>query len=136
ACAGLRRLGLQDRISLALPVDACVPAPGQGIVAIQARADEREMCDTLRAINDEEAMDALVAERAVVSALGGSCQMPLGVHARIDAGKLSMVGVVISREAQGVARAEVAGPRAQAHALGQRLAQSLVDRGALKILGG
>jgi hydroxymethylbilane synthase len=134
ACAGLNRLGLQHRVSLALPVEACVPAPGQGIVAIQARMNEPELCDTLRTINDANAIDALIAERAVVSALGGSCQMPLGAHARIDNDDLSMVGVVISRDAHGVARAEVAGPRAQADALGQRLAQSLVDRGALKFL--
>ena len=134
ACAGLRRLGLQDRISLALAVEACVPAPGQGIVAIQTRQDDQEMRDALRAINDDNAMDALIAERAVVSALGGSCQMPLGAHARVDGDNLAMVGVVVSPDAQGAARAELAGPRAQAQTLGQRLAQSLVDRGALKFL--
>ena len=81
AAAGLRRLGLASRISAAIPVDVCIPAPGQGIVAIEIRDDDRETRDTVSPITDREAAMSLAAERAVVAALGGGCQLPLGAIA-------------------------------------------------------
>jgi hydroxymethylbilane synthase len=136
ASAGLKRLGLDARISLAIPIETCVPAPGQGIVAIEIREERADVASMLQHINDYDAMDALVAERAVVSALGGSCQMPLGAHARLVGTDLSIIGVVISPDGVQMARADAQGPRTSAAAVGQELAQALVLQGALKILSG
>ena len=71
AAAGLTRLGFGSRISLSIPADACVPAPGQGIVAIEVRRGEPHVWDAVARINDADAFDALTAERALVERLGG-----------------------------------------------------------------
>jgi hydroxymethylbilane synthase len=135
ACAGLKRLGLAARISLPLPLDICVPAPGQGIVAIQVRDDQPTVRAAVAAISDSSAFDALIAERAVVRVLGGGCQMPLGAHAHIEDDELSLTTVVISDDARRVVRARASGPRAAAAEIGARAAESLLRDGAAGILG-
>jgi hydroxymethylbilane synthase len=134
ASAGLKRLGLASRISLALPIDVCIPAPGQGIVSIEIRDDRSDVKSALKTINQADAMDALMAERAVVSALGGNCQMPLGAHARLEGDDLVMAGIVTSHDGHEIVRAEHRGSRQNACAVGEALAQSLIALGALKIL--
>jgi hydroxymethylbilane synthase len=136
ACAGLRRLDVDARISLALPIDMCVPAPGQGIVAVEIRDERQDVASAVQRIDDADAMVALVAEQAVVRALGGSCQMPLGAHARLVGTELTMIGVVISPDAVQTARADARGARTSPAAVGERLAQALIAQGALKILSG
>jgi hydroxymethylbilane synthase len=85
AVAGLKRLGLAARITAAIPTDVCLPAPGQGIVAIEiAEHAPRAVREAVTRISDADAETALHAERAVVRALGGGCQMPLGALARLD----------------------------------------------------
>ncbi len=81
AAAGLRRLGFADRISMALPASACMPAPGQGIVAIEVRSDDQRVRDRVAAMSDRPTAAVLDAERAVIEALGGGCQTPVGVLA-------------------------------------------------------
>lgn len=134
ACAGLKRLGLHGRISLALPVEVSIPAPGQGIVAIEVRADRPDVASAIETIGDAEAMDALTAERAIVSALGGGCQMPLGAYARIDAAELQVEAVVIAPDASRVIRESGSGPRTDAAELGMRIADALLQQGAGAIL--
>jgi hydroxymethylbilane synthase len=135
ACAGLKRLGLEARISLALPVDACIPAPGQGIVAVQAREDRDDLRDVLRGISDRAAFDALRAERAVVSALGGGCQMPLGAYARIEGADLVIDAIVVAPDGSRIVRADARGARADAATVGQSVAALLLERGAREVLG-
>ena len=135
ACAGLKRLGLSARISFALPSDVIVPAPGQGIVAIQARGDQPEVNELLRAVNDADAMDALVAERAIVRALGGSCQMPLGAYAQIAGDHLTVTAVVVAPDGRRAIRDHAQGHRKDAAAIGESLAQALLDHGAGDIIG-
>ena len=81
AVAGLRRLGFEHRISATLPVDACVPAPGQGAIAVQTRADDQETRTVAETIDDVPCRRAVEAERALVEALGGGCQAPIGALA-------------------------------------------------------
>jgi hydroxymethylbilane synthase len=133
AAAGLRRLGLASRISATIPIDRCVPAPGQGIVAIETRADD-EAFAVLHAINDPLAAAALAAERAVVSALGGGCQLPLGAIALHEDGELHMHGVVVSPDGRRVIRREARGAAAAPEALGARLAEELGRGGGADIL--
>ena len=80
---GLRRLGFASRISLTLPADVCVPAPGQGIVAIEIRDDDEATRGFVARISDADAAAALDAERALVEALGGGCQTPIGALASL-----------------------------------------------------
>ena len=135
AAAGLRRLDQAARISAFVPPDRCVPAPGQGIVAVEIRRADAATAAAVERIGDDEALDALHAERAVVDALGGGCQMPIGAHATISGDRITLTGVVIAPDGSQVARAVAAGPRSDADAVGREAARRLLAGGADDILG-
>ena len=135
AAAGLRRLGFTSRISLALPASACVPAPGQGIVAIEIRADDDEVRRAVARIDDPAAAAALNAERALVAALGGGCQTPIGALASpVDGDDLELVAAVVSLDGSRAVRGHARGPRRDAAALGARVGAQLLADGADQIL--
>jgi hydroxymethylbilane synthase len=134
AAAGLKRLGRADRISAALPADACVPAPGQGIIAVEVRADDERVLAAVTTINDADAAAALAAERAVVTRLGGGCQMPIGAYALREGAELAITTVVVSIDGAHAARADARGAVVDAHAVGIDAAEQLLARGAGEIL--
>jgi hydroxymethylbilane synthase len=135
AAAGLRRLGFAARISFALPVEVCVPAPGQGIVAVEVRAADTPLQRLLGTIDDEGSAAALTAERALVEALGGGCQTPVGALASPAEGDtLSLVAVVVALDGSRAVRGQTHGPRAEAADLGARLGAQLIADGADEIL--
>ena len=135
AAAGLRRLGFASRISLTLPAAACVPAPGQGIVAIEVREDDTAVRDIVSAISDADAAVALDAERALVETLGGGCQTPIGALATPTGdGGLELVAVVATRDGGRVIRASAHGFRNKAASLGARVGRDLIQQGADAIL--
>jgi hydroxymethylbilane synthase len=134
AAAGLRRLQHEHRISAPLPLDACVPAPGQGIVAIEIRRDDTRMLSLMSAIDDAAAAAALQAERAVVERLGGGCQMPIGAYAAVSGTTIRVTGVVTSLDGARVVRAEAVAGAADPAAAGIEAAKRLLDGGADAIL--
>jgi hydroxymethylbilane synthase len=135
AAAGLRRLGMASRITMTLPASACVPSPGQGIVAVEIRANDDAVRQIISRIDDADASVALEAERAVVEALGGGCQTPIGALARpVDANTLELVAVVAALDGSRIVRATATGPRRDAAALGWRAGQDLIAQGAGVIL--
>jgi len=135
AAAGLRRLGFGARISVSVPLDECVPAPGQGIIAIEVRAGDQTTRDAVLQVNDADASDALAAERALVTALGGGCQMPIGGIAQPVAGHgLELHAVVASLDGARIIRYKRVGPRTNAAALGREVAEQLLQQGAANIL--
>src|SRR5215510_7919532 len=134
ASAGLRRLNHGHRISAALPVDACVPAPGQGIVAVEIRSDDDELRAVVAAINDTASAAALDAERAVVERLGGGCQMPIGAYARLTDETVHVAAIVTSIDGERVVRAEATGAALDARAAGVEAANRLLEGGAGAIL--
>ncbi len=134
AAAGLRRLGLASRISLALPVDACIPAPGQGIVAVEMREGDDQVRRAVAGIDDADARAALDAERSLVEALGGGCQTPVGALASPAGDDLALVAIVIALDGGRAIRAAGTGPRRDARLLGARVGADLLARGAGEIL--
>ena len=134
ACAGLLRLGLGARISAPIPIDHCVPAPGQGIIAIETRTRDRALVNLMTEINDSAAWTALAAEQAVVAALGGGCQLPLGAFAEMRGADLHVRAITASADGRESLDASVLGDPADAAALGARLADELASRGALELL--
>jgi hydroxymethylbilane synthase len=132
AAAGLRRLGFAARITLELPAAVCVPAPGQGIVAVEVRADDGETGDVVARIDDSIAMTALRTERALVAALGGGCQMPVGALATVESDAIELVAVVLSLDGCRALRASKRG--ADPEALGRDVAAALHADGAADIL--
>jgi len=135
AAAGLKRLGLGARISAILPATLCVPAPGQGIVAVETREDDDIVRAVVSKIDDDWARTALDAERSAVEALGAGCQTPVGAFAS-PAGTdgIDFVVVVMSLDGQRSIRASARGPRSDAKGLGARVAAHLIARGAREIL--
>ncbi len=135
AAAGLRRLGFASRISFALPATACVPAPGQGIVAIEIRDGDERTQAAVAPIDDAAANAALTAERGVIAALGGGCQTPIGALASaVDAETIEIVGVVIALDGSRAIRKHARGPRQAAAALGAAVGAALLADGAGEIL--
>jgi hydroxymethylbilane synthase len=133
AVAGLKRLGHGDRISQAIPHADCIPAPGQGIVAIETREDADARA-ALAALSDDKTAAAFAAERAVVAALGGGCQLPLGVIAIHVNATLDMQAIVTSPDGSRVVRGGGTGDPAQPGELGRRVAEELARGGAMEIL--
>jgi len=135
AAAGLNRLGLGARISLSIPAAACVPAPGQGIVAIEIRRDDGRVQDAVARISDAAAMDALAAERALVETLGGGCQTPVGALASVvDGDRIEIVAAVVALDGSRLVRGHAGAPRRDAAALGARVGAQLLADGAGDIL--
>ena len=135
AAAGLRRLGFGARISVSVPLDECVPAPGQGIIAIEVRAGDRTTHEAVARVNDADASDALAAERALVTALGGGCQMPIGAIARpVAQSDLELQAIVASLDGARIIRYKRVGPRTHAASLGREVAEQLLRQGAADIL--
>lgn len=135
AAAGLRRLERGARISALLPVDLCVPAPGQGIIAIEIRQGDARAAALIKPIDDRSASLALRAERAVVDRLGGGCQMPIGAFARITTGDtLSITSIVVSTDGSRSVRATIDGSVHAPEQLGRQAADTLLADGAESIL--
>ena len=134
AAAGLIRLGHGPRISAALPPDTCVPAPGQGIIAVEIRSDDTTTRDIVKKIDDPAAAAALTAERAVVTRLGGGCQMPIGAYAIASEHELALTTIVVSVDGTRTARAETRGLLTKAELVGAQAAEQLLERGAADIL--
>jgi hydroxymethylbilane synthase len=134
AKAGLDRLGLSQRISEILSPDVCMPAVGQGAIAVECRLKDTEAADLLAPLDDAETRTAIIAERALLSALHGGCQVPLGAWARIERGELVLDACVCSVDgSQYVKQRAIAHPD-QAAQLGEHMAQVLVEAGAQSIL--
>jgi hydroxymethylbilane synthase len=135
AAAGLRRLDMASRISATLPPSACVPAPGQGIVAIEVRRGDPIVDAAVGAVDDPQAHAALDAERAVVEALGGGCQTPIGALASPSAnGQLELIAVVVSLDGRRALYATGHGRPDEAAAIGARVGARLLADGAGDIL--
>lgn len=134
AAAGLKRLGFGTRISAAIPAADCLPAPGQGIIAVETRADDAALRRVLAGISDVRTSQALDAERALVAALGGGCQLPVGALARHDGDALEMHAIVTSLDGRRSIRRNARGVAADPGALGRSLAETLARAGATEIL--
>jgi len=134
AAAGLKRLGHGGRISTLFPPDVCVPAPGQGIIAVEIRSGDAAVRRLVGPIGDATAAAALAAERAVVARLGGGCQMPIGAYAALADDELAMTAIVVSLDGARAARAKVTGPTSDAERVGTRAAERLLADGAADIL--
>jgi len=134
AYAGLHRMGWADRITERIPPEICLPAVGQGALAIQAREDDREVNDLLAGLDHAESRIAVTAERAFMHALGGGCQVPVGALGSIEGDKLVLNGVAAGLDGSTLVRGEVSGNPVEPSRLGDELAQVLLTAGAGEIL--
>lgn len=134
ACAGLDRLGFQDRISTRLQAPAWLPAPAQGAVAVEARADRPELNALLALVDDRATRRCVEAERAMNRALGGSCHVPVAGLAQWRDQDLWLQGLVGGISDGQIVRAESQASAADPEALGKDVARRLLDGGAGRLL--
>jgi hydroxymethylbilane synthase len=135
AAAGLKRLGLGDRIRALLSPEQSLPAPGQGALGIEIRADRTDLLAVLAPLNHAETADCVTAERAMSLRLDGSCETPLGGFAEIvDDAFVRLRGFVASPDGSQMLRAESNGSRAAAAGLGRQVAELMLSEGARTLL--
>jgi hydroxymethylbilane synthase len=134
AAAGLKRLGLGDRIRALISSDDSLPAVGQGALGIECRADRADLIELLQPLHHPETAACVLAERALSRALAGSCQVPLGGFAEVAGGKLRMRGFVASPDGKRMTRSELIGEIDNPEALGNKIADALRAQGADEIL--
>ncbi len=135
AAAGLHRLGLADRITQLLPIEVSIPAVAQGVLAIEIREGDDRVREIVRAaIHDEPTYQKMLAERAFLVRMGGSCQTPLAAHAIDSAEGLRVIGMCGMPDGTRILRDEVVGSVGAAAQLGDELAERLLKQGAGEIL--
>lgn len=134
AAAGLRRLGLAERIQGELAPSESLPAAGQGALGIEIRADRADLSALLAPLNHPDTRACTAAERALAKELGGSCQVPLGAFATLADGTLTLGGLVAHPDGSVVLTASASGPADYADALGRAVAKKLIDAGARPLI--
>jgi hydroxymethylbilane synthase len=133
ACAGLRRLKLDHRISAALPAQEMLPAVGQGALAIQVRSND-PVAALVSALDHKFTRLACEAERSFLRALGGGCQLPIAAYAVVREKKIRMHGLVASMDGARIVRDRISGSLDEAEDLGQRLAEQVLTNGGQELL--
>ena len=136
ACAGLQRLGFDDRIRARLDAPEWLPAPAQGAIAIECRSDDAATFALFDALNDPATRLRVDAERAMNRALHGSCPVPVAAYATLDGGILSLEGLVGDAESGECLRASEVGRATDPEGLGRLVATELKLKGADRILKG
>lgn len=134
ALAGVRRLGLEARITEIIPVEISLPAIGQGALGIETRIDDKEVEERIRFLNDEDSSIAVKGERAFLKRLEGGCQVPIAAFGRIAGGRLQMDGLVGTTDGKRLIQHHVEGPIEKTESLGIELAEILLEKGAGEIL--
>jgi len=134
ACAGLRRLGLAERINAPLPTSEMLPAVGQGALGIETRADDEQTIGAVSSLDHKFTRLACMAERAFLRSLGGGCQLPIAAYAVVREKRIRLDGLVADPQGKRIVRDRLAGGLDEAEDLGQRLGAQLLARGARELL--
>jgi hydroxymethylbilane synthase len=132
--AGLRRLGLADRVTHVLPFEVMLPAVGQGALAIECRSDDAATLAAVHPLEDVSTRAAVTAERALLSQLRGGCMAPVGALAHVEAAEIQLSAIVLSVDGTRWLVANGTAPVVEAEALGRRVADELVDQGASDLI--
>lgn len=134
AAAGLERLGHGDRITALIPPNVCLPAVGQGALAIEARTADDEVRSMLEFLNDLPTKQSTDAERAFLGLLEGGCQVPIGVHADVAGEQIKIEAIIAALDGSTVLRDTITGKAEDAVALGQQLGKKMLAAGGQEIL--
>jgi len=134
ACAGLNRLGLSDKISAVLAPKEFIPAPAQGALAVQIRADDAELANLVKQIDDKNSRIAAETERRVLETMHGGCSIPLGVYSQIQNDEITIDAIISDLEGKKYVRRTITAPLDQAGATAKKLAGELLADGGQDIL--
>jgi hydroxymethylbilane synthase len=128
------RLGLDDAIAQIIPPSQMIPAVGQGALGIECRDNDESIIALVRKLDSAETRDCTLAERSLLQALQGGCQVPIGAHATLNGEELALDAVIASLDGRDALRRSIRGSRSDAVALGKRLATEMLSAGADAIL--
>jgi hydroxymethylbilane synthase len=134
AAAGLKRLGLTQRVAEYLDVEFSIPAIGQGALGIECRLSDPVITETIAFFNHPDTSHAVRAERALLRRCQGGCQVPIAAHGTVEGGELRLVGFIASVDGRESLRDEISGPVDRCEHLGEELADRLLSRGGRAIL--
>ncbi len=134
AVAGLKRLGWEKKISQVLPHSICLPAVGQGALAIEARQEDSDVLELLSFLDHQETRAAVLAERAFLRAIEGGCQVPVGVYGEVSGPQLILAARIVSVDGQTMIRDQISGDSKASEQLGSELAERMLAAGGQEIL--
>jgi hydroxymethylbilane synthase len=134
AAAGVERMEWKESITEELAYDLCLPAVSQGVIAVETRSDDPEIIALVQLIHDKESEICVNAERALLRALEGGCQIPIAGHAHIEGDTVVLDGLVGSIDGKSIIRDQMRGPIELAEEIGKQLAKVLSDKGGKEIL--
>lgn len=134
AAAGMRRLGFESRITSYFTEEEICPAVGQGALAIELRRNDTRTQEAVASLDDPPTHQAVRAERAVLSALGGGCQLPIAAYASVNGEEMKLMAVVASPDGTELLRASAFGTTQSPEALGEQVARHLFEQGASSII--
>jgi hydroxymethylbilane synthase len=134
AAAGVKRMGLAEKITQYLPVEMMLPAVGQGALGLEIRADDNRLQKLLTKINHVPTHTEITAERAFLRHLGGGCLLPIAALGKLTGDRLSLEGLVAAPRGSDVIRDKVQGAAGEAEELGKKLAEIILERGGKKLL--
>jgi hydroxymethylbilane synthase len=132
AGAGIIRLGYQNEISQWIPFETMLPAPGQGALAIQCRAEDGETISLLEALEHRETRRTVMAERAFLAGLGGGCSLPVAAYATASGEEINLTGLAVSEDGKSMIRVQASGLNPEE--LGMKLAKQAMEQGAGALL--
>ena len=135
AAAGLRRLGVGNRISGIIPAEQMLPAVGQGAIGLETRRNDEIAMNVVARVDDPTTRLACTAERALLRSLGGGCQLPIAGHAVVETDQIRIEGLVADFRGSQLVRDYLTGHSEQAEEVGTQLGKRLLDRGASSLLG-
>lgn len=134
AAAGLKRMGLAQKITQYLPVETMLPAVGQGALGLQIRKTDIELAKACAALNDTATAAEVEAERSFLRTLGGGCRLPIAALGILEKGRLSLEGMIAAPNGTTVIRDKISGTREEAEGLGKRLAEIIMEKGGKRLL--
>ena len=134
AAAGLKRLGWEEKITQIIPQQICLPAVGQGALAIETRADDTVMHELLAFLNNTDSFYATTGERAFLRTVEGGCQVPVGVYGTVENDLLELEAVIATVDGKTIIRDKIKGETKTAEFLGEELARKMLAAGGLKIM--
>ncbi|MEK6790257.1 MAG: hydroxymethylbilane synthase [Deltaproteobacteria bacterium] len=134
ACAGIKRLGLEAKITELLDPEVCLPAIGQGALGIETRIEDEDANEMAAFFNHPDSSVAVRAERAFLKRLEGGCQVPIAAHAEVRGDGVKLIGLVASVDGKKIVKDSASGSRLDAEDIGVDLAEKLLRSGAWEIL--
>ena len=134
ACAGLRRLGLDNRISAPLPAGEMLPAIGQGALGIETRIDDADSTEAVSKLDHKFTRLACTAERAFLRGLGGGCLLPIAAYAVVREKRIKLDGLIADPQGARIVKDRISGGLDEAEELGMRLSEQLLTKGASELL--